>query len=177
VCAFLLLDRVSSFIVHKPNVQMESAGLLTTTKASERLQVHPNTPRSWEKDGFIRVTRTPGNHRLYHVSEFEKKVEEKQHDQPSYKTHSEGIQFREERRRRLQKEFSEMKSRLSSAQLGIVKASEKKRLRLSILRNMSRARRARAKMSDIVRDVHYKTANFLCENFTDILLPRLNPSR
>ena len=38
---------------------------------------------------------------------------------------------------------------------------------------MTRARRANERLGKIMRDVHYKSANFLCSNFTDILLPSL----
>jgi excisionase family DNA binding protein len=41
---------------------------ITTKEACEKLGVHPNTLRRWEKDGKVKAIRTPGNTRLYEVN-------------------------------------------------------------------------------------------------------------
>jgi excisionase family DNA binding protein len=46
---------------------------LTLKEASERLGVHPNTLRNWEKQGLIRLVRLPGSqHRRAPLSEVER---------------------------------------------------------------------------------------------------------
>jgi hypothetical protein len=52
----------------------------------------------------------------------------------------------------------------------MVKTNEKKRVRrhLSLLRDMPRSRRERAKFGGITRDMHDKIANLLCEVFMPI---------
>ena len=43
---------------------------VTSRVAASILGVHPNSLRSWEKQGKIRVTRTPGGKRLYDIESF-----------------------------------------------------------------------------------------------------------
>ena len=43
---------------------------VTSRIAASILGVHPNSLRSWEKQGKIRVTRTPGGKRLYDIESF-----------------------------------------------------------------------------------------------------------
>ena len=43
---------------------------VTSRVAASMLGVHPNSLRSWEKQGKIRVTRTPGGKRLYDIESF-----------------------------------------------------------------------------------------------------------
>ncbi|MEM2712842.1 MAG: excisionase family DNA-binding protein, partial [Candidatus Jordarchaeales archaeon] len=46
--------------------------LLTLSEACERLSIHPNTPRKWDKQGKIRVVRTVGGRRRIPESEVER---------------------------------------------------------------------------------------------------------
>jgi len=43
---------------------------VNTRKAVEILGVHPNTLRSWDKNGKIKTIRTPTGQRLYDISDF-----------------------------------------------------------------------------------------------------------
>ncbi|MEM2626335.1 MAG: IS607 family transposase [Candidatus Jordarchaeales archaeon] len=46
--------------------------LLTLSETCERLGIHPNTPRKWDKQGKIRVVRTVGGRRRIPESEVER---------------------------------------------------------------------------------------------------------
>jgi predicted site-specific integrase-resolvase len=43
---------------------------VNTKKACEKLGVHPNTLRNWDREGKIKTIRTPGNVRLYDLGGF-----------------------------------------------------------------------------------------------------------
>lgn len=45
--------------------------LISVKKASELLNVHPDTLRRWEKLGFINASRSKGNHRRYDKDQIE----------------------------------------------------------------------------------------------------------
>ena len=42
-----------------------------TSEACERLKVHPNTLRRWDKSGLIETMRSPGGNRLYNLASVE----------------------------------------------------------------------------------------------------------
>ena len=44
---------------------------VTTKEACERLKVHPNTLRRWDRQGGIETMRTPGGNRLYNLASVE----------------------------------------------------------------------------------------------------------
>ncbi|MEM2713236.1 MAG: helix-turn-helix domain-containing protein, partial [Candidatus Jordarchaeales archaeon] len=46
--------------------------LLTLSEACERLGIHPNTLRKWDRQGKIRVVRTVGGRRRIPESEVER---------------------------------------------------------------------------------------------------------
>ena len=44
---------------------------ISTKEACDKLGVHPNTLRSWDRKGLIKTMRTPGGIRMYDISSVE----------------------------------------------------------------------------------------------------------
>ena len=42
-------------------------GFVKTSEACEKLKVHPNTLRRWDKEGLIKTIKTPGGTRMYDI--------------------------------------------------------------------------------------------------------------
>jgi transposase len=83
---------------------------------------------------------------------------------------------REDQRRKIRVWWQAMLESKGRSYAAGKKREVKRFHRIEIMRHMHLARAAARKLHDTVRDIHYKTANFLCANFTDILLPRLDTS-
>jgi transposase len=92
----------------------------------------------------------------------------------------EGNEWHEQRlaewvlRKDLITEHREKHFRLSRERASKTRNRVKKKTRLAIIRAAKAAKVARTKLENQVKDIHYKTANFLCSSFTDILLPKLS---